>query len=212
MNNNYSDHNYLTSDCLWSLKDVTKVLLFYFLMAYIGIPVLYHFINYITDTNLASSVGENIILIIFSIFINILASFYIIYIVCSEYKLPLTSLGLTLNNWKQNVFEGIKKYAIAIPLFISAGLISDFIFKLTNSAPHQQEIAKRILEENSTNALILMIIFGTVVAPIVEELIFRGFLQPVLYKHVGRWKSIFLSSFFFRLCTLMRMSFCKFSY
>ena len=212
MNNIYSDHDDSTFVCLWNLKDVIKVLLLYFIMAYIGIPLLYHFINYVTDINIVTSFGENIILIIFSIFINILASLYIFYIVCFEYKLPLTSLGLTLYNWKQNVLEGIKKYVIAIPFFISAGLISDFIFKLTNSAPHQQEIAKKILEENSTNALIMMIIFGTVVAPVVEELIFRGFLQPVLYKHVGHWKSILLSSFFFRLCTLMRMSFYRFSY
>lgn len=201
MNNNYNDHGPFISECLWSLKDVIKVLIFYFFMAYIGIPALFHSINYIVGRNLANSFGENIVLIVFSVFCNVLCCFYIIYIVCVEYKLPLTSLGLTLTNWKQNILEGIKKYFIAIPIFALAGIVTDFICKLVGSVPQQQDIAKRVLEEKSLDVLIPMIIFGCFAAPILEEIIFRGFFQAALNKRFGRWKAIILSSFFFRWCT-----------
>ena len=201
MNNNPNDNRPFASECLWGLKDVIKVLVFFFFMAYIGTPAVFRSINYVTGKSLTNVLGENLVIILFSIFINALSCFYIIYIVCIEHKLPLSSLGLSLTNWKQNVFEGIKKYLIAIPIFALVGLVADFIFKLTDSAPQQQDIAKRVLEENSNNVLILMVIFGTFAAPIVEELLFRGFLQTALHRRFGRWKAILLSSFFFRLCT-----------
>ena len=201
MNNNVNENRPFASECLWNLKDVLKVLLFFFFMAYIGTPAIFKAIDLVTGKNLANILGENIVIILFSIFINALSCFYIIYIVCVEHKLPLKSLGLTLSNWKQNVLEGIKMYFIAIPIFALTGLVTDFIFKLTNSAPQQQDIAKRVLEESSNDVLILMIIFGTFIAPVVEELLFRGFLQTALHRRFGRWKAILLSSFFFRLCT-----------
>ena len=51
----------------------------------------------------------------------------------------------------------------------------------------------------SQSGLILMAIFGTTVAPVCEELGFRGFLQPLLVRTLGPWPGILLTSIPFGL-------------
>lgn len=51
----------------------------------------------------------------------------------------------------------------------------------------------------SQSGLIPMAIFGTTVAPVCEELGFRGFLQPLLVRTLGPWLGILLTSIPFGL-------------
>lgn len=202
MNNTYEIYRPFVSECVWNIKDVLKVLLFYFFMIFVGAPVLFKIVNYISGNDLVNSFGENSILIIFSLVVNILCGTYIIYVICVEHKLPLISLGLTFINWRKNVAEGLKNYLIAIPLLALAGVLTNYICQITGTSPQQQEITKKVIEEDSTFVLVFMVVFGSLAAPIVEELLFRGFLQTALYRYLGRWKSIFVSSFFFAIVHL----------
>lgn len=45
----------------------------------------------------------------------------------------------------------------------------------------------------------VVIVFGVLIAPFVEELIFRGFLLPVIARSVGPWFAILLTAVLFAL-------------
>ena len=201
MNKDISHNDDMPIQRSWGIKDCAKVLLFYILMAFAGTPVLFRIIKYIFGQELLEKIGVNLIFVILSVILNTLCCLYIFYIVRVEYKLQLGTLGLTFANWRRNIPDALKKYLIAIPFFFLAGIITNIVCKLIGLVPQQQDIAKQFLEEKSTAVLITMIIFGAVIAPIVEEIIFRGFLQTALKKHFGRLKAILFSSFFFRLST-----------
>ncbi len=201
MNSDIYDKDSVPLQKFWGIKDCAKVLLFYLLMAFVGTPVIFRMVKYVFGQNLLDKIGMNLIFIILSVILNASCCLYIFYIVRKEYKLPLVTLGLTFLNWKKNISYAMKKYLIAIPFFFLAGIITNIVCKLIGLVPKQQSIAKQFLEESSTGILITMIIFGAIIAPIVEEIIFRGFLQTALEKRFGRLKAIFFSSFFFRLST-----------
>lgn len=48
-------------------------------------------------------------------------------------------------------------------------------------------------------ALTVVILFGVLIAPFVEELIFRGFLLPLVARSVGRWLAIIFTAVLFAL-------------
>lgn len=172
-------------------------MLFYFFMAFIGSPILFQFINLIIGRNWIKNLGENSVIILFSLLVNILACLYVAYIICVERKQSLVSAGLILTNWKNDIRAGIKRYLIAIPILMIAGIIMDCIGKLAGSVQQQQEIVKRIMEEKSLVTLIFMITFGAIIAPLIEEFLFRGFLLTAMNKYFGRWKAILMSSLIF---------------
>jgi membrane protease YdiL (CAAX protease family) len=71
---------------------------------------------------------------------------------------------------------------------------------LANSLIHIPETANpmtRMLEDRTS--VILMAVFGTTIAPLCEELIFRGFLQPLLVRSLGVFSGILAAAIPFGL-------------
>ena len=204
MNNNVADDNFFAynTDCVWSFKEVIKVFFLYFFLVFVGSPILYQATCFIFGKDFVNNLGENSLIIVFSVLVNLSSCFYIIYLIHYRNRQPLSSLGITLHNWDENVANGIRKYLIAIPFLILSGLVTKYICELFGVSPKQQEIAKKIADEDSLQVLILMIVFGAIIAPVIEELIFRGFLQTTLYKYFGRWKTIVIGSFLFSVIHL----------
>lgn len=48
-------------------------------------------------------------------------------------------------------------------------------------------------------SLVAVVVFGSLLAPIFEELVFRGFIFPLLARSLGPWASIFLTALAFAL-------------
>lgn len=63
-------------------------------------------------------------------------------------------------------------------------------------APGNPGIPDLITDRTS---MIAVLIFGTLIGPIFEELVFRGFLQPLLTRTMGPWLAIVLTSIPFAL-------------
>jgi membrane protease YdiL (CAAX protease family) len=66
-----------------------------------------------------------------------------------------------------------------------AGFVINLISGYCGQAPEMQDVVRWVLEEKSIFILASLIFFGIVVAPIIEEIMFRGFLQPVLKNSFG---------------------------
>lgn len=186
----------------WDLKDVFKVFLFYFFMMLVGIPILLRILKYTCGLDLRESFSQYTILLGLTLFINIITCLYIAYIIRDKYGLTLTSLGFTTNNWKSDIAFGLKHYFLVLPFIILAGYVIDFVSRLFGIIPDQQEVISKILSEDSTAALAFMVFFGMLAAPIIEEFIFRGFLQSAVRTKYGGLKAIIISSSFFALVHL----------
>ena len=192
----------VTENVRWNLKDIFKVFLFFFFMMQVGIPVLLKIMNHVLGLNLLDLFSQNTVILSLSLFINILTCLYVFYIIRSKYGLPITSLGFTTSNWKNDVKFGLKHYFIVLPFIVLAGFAVDFISRIFGISLEQQEILKRVLEEESLGVLTFMFFFGILAAPVIEELLFRGFIQPAVRNSFGKLKAIFISGLLFAIVHL----------
>lgn len=189
--------------CPWNLKDVAKVFGLFFFMMLVGSPLLLWFINSTCGIDAVEYFGLSSIIIFFSILTNILTCIYVYMIVRGKYKQPLSTLGLRFANWRENTVLGFSRYLAVLPVIILTGAFVDFAARHLGVTPNPQEITIKILEESSPNVLVFMIFFGTLGAPIIEEFIFRGFLQPAVRCVYGKSNAIIASGFIFALVHLI---------
>lgn len=184
-------------NCCWSIKDTIKVFLVYVILMFVGMPVIVRFLNTILGSNIINTVGLRSLILFISLFTNVLICFYVFYIVCIEYRQSITALGLSIANLPGNIKQGIKRYVITLPLIMFAGFVINLISSYYGQAPEMQDVVRWVLEEKSLFILASLIFFGIVVAPIIEEIMFRGFLQPALKNSFGgRYAIVVTASLF----------------
>ncbi len=183
----------------WDLRDIFKVFLFYLLMMLAGIPVFLRIVKQIFGLDLVETFGQNTILLSLSLVVNILTCLYIFNIVRTGYSMSVVSLGLTIRNWKSDVKTGLKYYLLVLPVIIASGFVVDFALRAFGIEPEQQDIINNVLSEDSLGVLAFMIFFGVLAAPIVEELIFRGFLQSAVRITCDKLQTVLTSGFVFAL-------------
>ncbi len=183
----------------WNLRDIFKVFLLYLLLMLAGIPAFIKIVKQIFGLDLVETFGQNTILLSLSLVVNIVTCLYIFNIVRTGYGLPVASLGLTIRNWKSDVKTGLKYYLIVLPAIIASGFIADSIIRAFGIEPRQQDIISNLLNEDSLGVLAFMFFFGMLAAPIIEELLFRGFLQSAVRITCSRLQTILISGFVFAL-------------
>jgi membrane protease YdiL (CAAX protease family) len=164
-----------------------------------GIPVFLRIVKQIFGLDLVETFGQNTILLSLSLVVNILTCLYIFNIVRIGYSMSVVSLGLTIRNWKSDVKTGLKHYLIVLPVIIASGFVVDFALRAFGIEPEQQDIINNVLSEDSLGVLAFMVFFGVLAAPIVEELIFRGFLQSAVRITCDKLQTVLTSGFVFAL-------------
>jgi len=90
-------------------------------------------------------------------------------------------------------------------LLVAAAMAFNFVYAtyIIPGVDMQADMAKILASIPRTPLnLVTMFLALTVAAPVVEELLFRGFLQNALTKYVPIWGAILLSSFLFALVHL----------
>jgi|ERR1700678_1926937 membrane protease YdiL (CAAX protease family) len=106
----------------------------------------------------------------------------------------------------RSVLLGIALLISAYPLVAAAGDVSAYVLKI-NPAKDSQEIM--LIFENATNAgqRIPIILLAVAIAPVAEELAFRGYLYGVIKRYFGAVPALLLSSILFALIHLNLPSF-----
>ena len=85
-------------------------------------------------------------------------------------------------------------------VIVCAGMITGVLVVVASNLIRLPETANPMTELMATRtAILLMAIFGTTVAPVCEELAFRGFLQPLLVRSLGAAPGILLAAIPFGL-------------
>ncbi len=100
---------------------------------------------------------------------------------------------------KESVYQGFKGWIMIIPFVLLTSLIMDLIIENQAGSNPLLEI---VLNNNNYFAFILLFLTTTLVAPLFEEIIFRGVLLPVLARDYGKIIGILISSFVFALAHL----------
>jgi len=162
-------------NCRWNLKDAAKVFLAYVILLLIGMPVIVRFVNALLGFNILNSIGHRNLVLFISVFINMLVCSYVFYIVCIEYRQSVTALGLSLENLSGNIKQGVKRYAITLPVIILAGFVVNLISSYYGQAPQMQEIVQWVLEEKSVFILGSLIFLGLSLPRLWKKLCFAGF-------------------------------------
>lgn len=140
-----------------------------------------------------SSIGKGILQAVLSSLPLIL----IIYAIKTYYKVPIIkSLGLSIessDNLKTYFFGGVKITALII---FSTLFINMLFYTITKTLP-ENPYSKFSLED-----LKMIAVLAVIIAPVFEELVFRGFLQPAFCKAIGNYQGTVVVSLIFAIIHL----------
>ncbi len=100
---------------------------------------------------------------------------------------------------KESIYQGFKGWIMIIPFVLLTSLIMNLIVENQVGSNPLLEI---VLNNNNYFAFLLLFLTTTFIAPLFEEMIFRGVLLPVLARDYGKTIGILISSFVFALAHL----------
>tara|TARA_B100000212_G_scaffold106940_1_gene79311 strand:- start:970 stop:1812 length:843 start_codon:yes stop_codon:yes gene_type:complete len=100
---------------------------------------------------------------------------------------------------KESIYLGLKGWLMIIPFVLLTSLIMNLIVENQAGSNPLLEI---VLNNNNYFAFIMLFLTTTLIAPLFEEIIFRGVLLPVLARDYGKIIGILISSFVFALAHL----------
>ncbi|HBV87513.1 CPBP family intramembrane glutamic endopeptidase [Desulfosporosinus sp.] len=123
---------------------------------------------------------------------DVLLYFIVIWIFLKLIRRPFADLGFVKPLQRYLVLG----FIVGTLLFVSIGLLGNLLTKLLGT-PAPQSFAVAVKGTNSTWEFILLTVLGGVIAPIKEEMFFRGLIYPPLRQAFGRGKGILLTGLFF---------------
>ena len=100
---------------------------------------------------------------------------------------------------KDAIIQGIKGWLTIVPFVLLISLIMNSLIENQNGSNPLLEI---VLNNNNYLSFILLFITTTLIAPLFEEIIFRGILLPTLSRDFGIIFGIVVSAFIFALAHL----------
>ena len=165
----------------WKVRDV-----FYILAAVILLSLFSKYIVEIFDDNFSRFIVASLMqagILIFGVFLFALTR-------GSRFK----DLGLTTRNLFSNVIKGIVGGISLLLLIVVVGIIMQLIFPQT---PEPQPFENIVRQAQGVRNLVIIFLAGSVLAPLSEELFFRGFIYPLIRFRWGIWPGIIITSLFF---------------
>ncbi len=100
---------------------------------------------------------------------------------------------------KDSMFQGFKGFLMIIPFVLLVSLIMNLLIENQNGSNPLLEI---VLNNNNYFSFFLLFLTTTFLAPLFEEVIFRGVLLPILSREFGIIFGIIISAFIFALAHL----------
>ncbi len=129
-----------------------------------------------------------------SIFLGVLA---ILWMIWQSGRSPERLWGFRSTRWGLALQTGIRCYlGILIPISV-IGVLSLLVIQFFGGTSDPQQAIQLFMEAETTVDIINLCIFAVVIAPVVEEFIFRGFLYPVLKSHLGRGAALGVTALLF---------------
>lgn len=99
----------------------------------------------------------------------------------------------------RNLGQGLLGYFAMVPLFLFMSALYHYALRAVGYDVNLQEVARLITDEPSWVARAYLHLVAVVVAPAVEEILFRGIGLPFLVRRVGVGPAVFVISLLFAL-------------
>ena len=195
--NSIQTQNDYSSACRWSLSDATKVFFAYLALMFVGMPLFVRVLKTFFGFHAQSNAELRMLALFASLFINLAICCTVYCIVCIKYRHSITALGLSPVNMSHNARQGVIRYLITLPIIILAGYVVNAVFSYYGITPEMQDVVQWVLDEKSPLILGCLLFFGIIIAPIIEEILFRGFLLSALKKSFGGRYAVTMSAALF---------------
>ena len=109
---------------------------------------------------------------------------------------PARALGLDRSGIVRGAVTGVACYLSLLPLFFGLLLAWPFVLELLGEVPEPQPVLEIVLALEGL-PLIGALLLAIVVMPLLEELVFRGFLQPLFVQNLREKGGVILTSLLF---------------
>jgi len=109
---------------------------------------------------------------------------------------PLSSLGLSGTSNLRDIALGLALYLLFLPAIFGAGLVSPWLVERLGGVAEGQEVLLGIGSLEGGN-LVFALMIAVIVMPFFEEVLFRGFLQPLLVQNFRETGGVVLTAAFF---------------
>jgi len=165
----------------WRVRDVFYILAAIILLSFFSKNIVENFDDNFSRFIVASLLQAGIL--IFGVLLFALTR-------GSQFK----DLGLTTKNLFSNLIKGVVGGITLLLIIVVVGIIMQLIYPQT---PQPQPFENIVRQAEGLRNLIIIFLAGSVLAPLSEELFFRGFIYPLIRFRWGIWPGIIITSLFF---------------
>jgi membrane protease YdiL (CAAX protease family) len=131
---------------------------------------------------------------------QVLSACSVLWLATARPALDFSALGMRVRSWVANVFTGVAGYCAALPLLVAAAGALIGLQKLLPEAPPPTHPVEQIFgAEPSGGAIVALFVMAVVLAPLIEETLFRGVMQSALRQQFGAFGAITISALIFAL-------------
>ena len=116
-----------------------------------------------------------------------------------RYGLWPTDMGLQTDRWKHDLLLAWGMVVFLFGLQAPMSELVQYVYERTGEPLERQYVIQQMLDVKSRWGLLVMMAAAVTVAPVCEEIAFRGFVQPWLRRYVGGGWSVTLTAVLFSL-------------
>jgi membrane protease YdiL (CAAX protease family) len=111
--------------------------------------------------------------------------------------IPYDAFGMGAAGWSSAFFRSVMFLGLALPPVWAANLCAHYLFSQNTQEQELVTVFRRAAEEGNFSAVRLMCLSAVLIAPLMEETVFRGYFYSLAKPQIGAgWASVITSSFF----------------
>lgn len=180
------------------LADVLCVACLYLALLLLAQPGVAWVDSTLLAGQIKTRLGEVTLAVLAGIACNVIACFYTVYLVSLRTG-SAAVLGLRRGEGAREVALALVAYARVLPAIFLAAFVVRAVSLSLGRETGLQMLVTVVMEEQRPAVIALIVLFGISIAPITEEIMFRGFLQTALREVLPSRGAILASAFVFAL-------------
>lgn len=180
----------------WEIRDVFNICLGLFLI-YFALNVEAHLILKLNPD--ISKQLKPILSVVNGVLMYGLGIWLIVYLLNIKYVAAVRSLGVKWAVWVSESLKSVLMYLGFIPLLIILTYLGVLFCTAIGIQPEGHPLVDILKKEKSAIFIIYLIITAVIIAPVFEELLFRGLFYQALKKKFGIFNAMVISSSLFSL-------------
>jgi len=178
----------------WGIGDVARFAVIFYTFAYLFMIAESFWLRVYKKFD-----NDNFLLMLNATVTDVMGILFVLYYVTVIRGHTVDSIGLTLKNFFRNVMYGIAGYIAVIPPLVATLIITVIVLQIFHLKPPVQPIVDILIKEKKVPMLVYSSLFAAIAGPIMEEIVFRGFMYKAFKERWGIFWGIMITSALFSL-------------